>query len=92
MKEMREDVNVEDLAALTTMVHKMRPDMKDKIVLQIQKNREGDKNIILHLYDRFSKEKKVERQNTESTVVMVSFDLVREFFGINTTDEQGMEI
>lgn len=82
MTQMRDDVSFEDLVAFTMMIHKMRPDLQDKIVLQIQKIREGDKNLVFHLYDRHSKEKDVSRQNSESTIVMVSFELILDFFGV----------
>lgn len=82
MAQMREDVSFEDFVAFTMMIHKMRPDLQDKIVLQIQKIREGDKSLVFHLYDRYSKEKDVSRQNAESTVVIISYELILDFFGI----------
>jgi hypothetical protein len=82
MAQMRDDVSFEDLVAFTMMIHKMRPDLEDKIVLQIQKIREGDKSLVFHLYDRLKNENDVSRQDAESTVVIISFELILDFFGI----------
>lgn len=79
---MRDDVSFEDLVGFTMMIHKMRPDLEDKIVLQIQKIREGDKSLVFHLYDRLKNENGVSRQDAESTVVIISFELILDFFGI----------
>jgi hypothetical protein len=88
MREMRDDVSVEDLVGFTTMIHKMRPDLKNKIVLQIEKSREGDKNLCFHLYDKYNKETPTPIEKSESTRIMISLELVMEFFGIdiNATD------
>lgn len=75
MADLREELTFEDLVSITAALRKLKPELEGYSCIGVEKPKEGDKNVVFHILPVKNDEEK------ESSVVMVSADLILELFG-----------
>jgi hypothetical protein len=68
----REDLEVEDLAHMTTGIHKLKPDLKEYVIVAVENAQAYDQNLTFLMEKVDGKDEKT---------VMISFEYVLEVFG-----------
>jgi hypothetical protein len=68
----REDLEVEDLAHMTSGIHKLNPDLKEYVIVAVENAQAYDQNLTFLMEKVDGKDEKT---------VMISFEYVLEVFG-----------